>query len=99
MKPIKYKTSEKQAVGLIPNNSIINCFLMYEDVDSGNCLIYTPRRVSYIGPDGVAGVDVGCGSLSFAKKSPRKDYYVKSSSDYVNLEPKDARSIENSIKD
>ena len=99
MKPIKYKISEKEDVGLIPYNSIINCFLMYQDVDRDDCLIYTPKHVSYIDPDGVAGIDVGCGSLSFAKKSPTDDYYVKSSADFINLKLKDEKIIKNLIKD
>lgn len=98
MKSIKYKISEKQQIGLIPHDSIINCFLMYEDDDSGNCLIYIPRRATYIDPHGEEGVDVGCGSLSFAKKCPKKDYYIKSSADYVNLKYKDEKLIETSIK-
>ncbi len=92
MKKIQYKVAKDENIGLIPYESIVNCFLIFEDVSGDNCLIYMPKKIKYITPSGIEGIDTGCGSISFGKKS--NNYYIKSNVNYINLENKDTKLIE-----
>lgn len=97
MKKIKYKIGREECVGLIEPGTIINCYLVYEDLDGGSGLIYFPRNIKYIS-DGEHITDEGCGCLSFAIKSNKGDFYVRKESDYINLRDKDANVFESKIK-
>ncbi len=97
MKKIKYKIHNDECIGLISKGTIIDCYLVYEDVDSDGGLIYFPKNIRYT-EDGKDFIDRGCGCLSFAVKSTKGDFYVRKEDDYINLRDKDANSFESQVK-
>ena len=99
MKKIKYKVSEEESIGLLPEGTIFDCYLLYESCDIEGGLVYMPKNIRYIDKDGEEIVDDGCGCLSFAILEDRKcGYYVRYEDNYINLNPKEAVKFEEQIK-
>jgi len=95
MKKIKYKISKNEAVGNIPEEAMIDVFLIMQNDNEG--LIYIPRKVSWE-LDGIKDVDKGCASLSLAQYDKRMRYWVRSQWDYINLTNANSRKFEQQIK-
>lgn len=99
MKKIKYKVSKGEMIGLLPEGTIFDCYLIYESCDIEGGLVYMPKNIKYIDETGEEIVDKGCGGLSFAMKENRKSgYYVRCDDDYINLHPKEAKEFEEQIR-
>lgn len=71
---VKYKV--KSFCGLYEKNSLIDAFVLYEDVDTNNALIYLPRTSKE-----------NCGCLVMCNKENGSDFYIELSEDsYINLD-------------
>lgn len=98
MKKVKYKVSKGEMIGLLPEGTIFDCYLVYRSSDIEGGLVYMPKNIRYIDEDGEEVIDRGCGCLSFAiMKDVKCRYYVKYEDGYVNLNPKDASVFEKQI--
>jgi hypothetical protein len=86
-KTVRYKVTENEAIGLVPEGAVITNAVLVHKGDSNDGLIYLPRKVKYI-IDGENYTDSGCGCLSFAV-CRKLDYWVRSSHDFMNLKTKD----------
>ena len=81
---IKYLVSKKERIGNIPYNSLITNVKLICLGDSGDALIYFPKKAEYEYLN-KKYTEKGTGSLSFAQKN-RDGTWSRSGKDYLNTD-------------